>query len=223
MSPTWEIEAISGLIPIHLYLDKISSHQQIRTAFLSSNHVIKLLLEHYHSTDSTPHHLSLRKLTSKQRLKVKSFIVNTNNYLNGIHYSFNSLHKECSPDFWLVDIFSNYFLFNTINCNSNNAKSAHFYKLNKIFEDSLWDTKTIVIISDASIKNNAAISIAHVCSEPNIITKTIQHIVNVISTEAELFARINQVIQFIGALYIIVITNHLARCTFDSLSHFYQL
>ena len=69
-------------------------------------------------------------------------------------------------------------------------------------------------------------SIVYIYSGPNIITKAIHHVVNDTSTEAELFAircRINQVIQFIGALYIIVITNHLARYIFDSLSHFYQL
>jgi len=93
-SPTWEIEAITGLLPIHLHLDKICSHQQLRMVSLFSNHVVKSLLEHHHSNTSSLHCLFLEKLTSKQKLKVKSSIVNINSHLNTILPLFNPLHKE---------------------------------------------------------------------------------------------------------------------------------
>jgi len=182
MSPTWGIEAITSPISIHisihLHLNKISGYQQMRTAYLSSNHVIKSLLEHHHITNLILHCLFLEKLTSKQRLKVKSFIVDTNNYLNGILPSFNPLHKELSPSFWLVDIFSNYFSFNTINHKSNDTKSSYLCKLDKIFENSSQNIKNIVVISDASLKNNVTIFTAHVCLEPNVIAKTIHHMLS---------------------------------------------
>ena len=195
MSPTWKIEAITSLISIHLYLDKISGHQQMRIASLSSNHILKSLLEQHHSTYLTPHYLFLENLTSKQR------------------------HKEFSSGFQLVNIFSNCFSFNTVDCKSNNAKFAHLQKLDKIFKDFSWDTKTVVVISDASIKNNATTPIAHIHSGPNIIAKTIHHTVNITSTKAELFAircGINQVVQVTDAI-------HSVRCIFDSSSHSYQL
>ena len=71
-------------------------------------------------------------------------------------------------------------------------------------------------------------SIAHVCSGQNIVTKTIYHAVNVTSAETELFVircRINQVIQVTDILCIIVVTNaiHSVRCIFNSLSHHYQI
>ena len=44
-------------------------------------------------------------LISKQQLKVKSCIVNINNYLNGVFPPFNSFHKELSSSFQLVDNF----------------------------------------------------------------------------------------------------------------------
>ena len=94
-------------------------------AFLPSNHAIKSLLEHHYSNTSNPHHLSLEKLTSKQRLKVKSFIVDANNHLNGILSLFNSLHKELMSGFCLVDTFPNHFSFNTVDCKIKDFKSTH--------------------------------------------------------------------------------------------------
>ena len=82
--PTLGIEAIVDLIYIYLYLQKISSRNQLRTTSLLSNHVINLLLENRYSKNSTTYHLSLEKMTTKQRLKIKSSIIDTNSYLNGI-------------------------------------------------------------------------------------------------------------------------------------------
>ena len=156
------------------------------------------MLKHHHSNALNLHCLFLEKLTSKQRLKVKSSIIDTNSCLNRILPLFNSLHKKLTPGFWLVDIFSNHFSFNIAECKINDYKAAHLWKLDNIFKDSLYDTKIVIIISDASIKNNIAMSIAHVHSGENIVAKTIHYAVNVILTEAELFVikyGINQTIQ----------------------------
>jgi len=69
-------------------------------------------------------------------------------------------------------------------------------------------------------------SIAYVCLELNIVTKTIHHIVNITSTKVELFAiryRINQAVQVTDTSHIIVITDaiHLIKYIFDSSSHPY--
>jgi len=47
-SLTLEIEAIAGLIPIHLYLQKLSRRHQLRTLTLPFNHAIKSLLKSKH-------------------------------------------------------------------------------------------------------------------------------------------------------------------------------
>ena len=60
------IEAIVGLIPIYLSLQKISNRHEIRTLFLLSNHVINMLLEKEHAKNSPFHFLSLKNITSKQ-------------------------------------------------------------------------------------------------------------------------------------------------------------
>ena len=43
-------------------------------------------------------------LTLKQHLKIKGPIVDTNNHLNRLFPSFNSLNKEISPSIYLVDV-----------------------------------------------------------------------------------------------------------------------
>jgi len=96
-------------------------------------------------------------LTEKQRLKIKSSIMDTNNHLNEVHPSFN---KELSPGFRLVDNFPNCFSFHTVNCKDTEVMNAHLCSLDKILDNSS-NPNTILIISDASIKNNVTTSLSH--------------------------------------------------------------
>ena len=108
------LQHIAGLIPIQLYLDKLSSHHQLRTTSLSTNHIIKSFFEYHLILDSMPYCILLDNITLKQKLKIKSSIINTNNYLINIFPSFNLLYKELSPGFCLVNTFQNYFSFNIV-------------------------------------------------------------------------------------------------------------
>jgi len=87
--------------------------------------MVKALLECYYSNILNLHCLSLENLSFKQRLKVKSSIVNTNSHLNGILSSFNLLYKELMSGFRLVDIFFNCFSFNVIEYKVNDYKAIH--------------------------------------------------------------------------------------------------
>ena len=193
-----------------------------------SNHTLNSLLENQHLKKTKPHHLFLVNLTFKQHQKIKSVIVNSNNCLNGLFSSFDNFHKELSSGLHLVDNFPNCFFFHIVNCKDEEIKNTHTYKLNKIFEDTHLDSKTVVVISDASIKNSVATSILHIYSSGNILAKTIHHTINATSTEAELFVircSINQAFQVQDTTHIIVNTDtiHFARRIFDFLSHSYQL
>ena len=84
-----------------------------------------------------------------------------------------------------------------------------------------------LVISDAGIKNNMAISIAHIHVYDKPIIKMIHHTVNATSTEAKLFAircSINQAINLPGISKIVVVTNsiHTAKRIFDSLIYSFQ-
>jgi len=138
--------------------------------------MVKLFLEYHHSKNLLLHCLSLDNLTSKQRLKVKGFIIDANNCLNGIFPAFNPLYKELTFGFQLVDTFSNCLSFNTVDHKINNVKVAYLCKLNKI---SLQNTYTVVVVSDTSVKNNVTMSIAHIHLRQNIIAKTIHHAINI--------------------------------------------
>ena len=85
-----------------------------------------------------------------------------------------------------------------------------------MIEDFCIDSETIIIISDASIKNNIVTSISHVRSSQNILAKTIYYAINVTFTKAELFTiryEINQAvhIQNVYCIFVITDTIHLAR------------
>ena len=60
---TSDIKVITGLISIHLYLQKLGSRSQLRVHFLPLYHIIKLLLEIRSLNNNKPHQLLLENLT----------------------------------------------------------------------------------------------------------------------------------------------------------------
>lgn len=90
------------------------------------------------------------------------------------------------------------------------------------------DLKIVVVISDISIKNHVAMSIAHIHVHNMPIIKTLHHTINITSTEAKLFAikcGINQATQIANINHIIVITNSIyaTKRIFNLLVHSYQI
>jgi len=71
---------------------------------------------------------------------------------------------------------------------------------------------SLVIIADASIRNNVTTSILHIHLHNRLVIKTVYHVINVTTIEAKLFAiryGINQAISILNTNYIVVITNFL--------------
>jgi len=90
------------------------------------------------------------------------------------------------------------------------------------------DLSIVIIVSDASIKNNITISIAHIYLFNSSLKKTLHHTSNVITMKVELFAircRINQAIQILGTSHIIIITDalYVVQRIFNSTIHLYQI
>ena len=115
-SLSWKVETISGLILDHFHLDKLIGHHYLRVAFLSKQHILNSLLNIHHSKQADPHCMAISCLTPKQYLKIKSPTVDTNNCLNQVLLAFNSLNKELSLGFCLIDNFPNCFSFHTVDC-----------------------------------------------------------------------------------------------------------
>jgi len=127
-------------------------------------------------------------LTPKQCLRIKSLIMDTNNHLNKVFSSFDSLNKEFSPGSHLVNIFSDQFSFISVNHKDLEALVTHQSRLNNIYKNSLTKYDTVFIVIDASVKNNVATSILHICRGQEIIAKTVYYVMNMTFSKAELFA-----------------------------------
>ena len=65
-SLTWGVEAIVKIIPIHLYLDKVSGRHYLRVASLPKQHAINSLLNYHHSKEAKLHWLTIDNFTEKQ-------------------------------------------------------------------------------------------------------------------------------------------------------------
>ena len=225
---TLGIETLARLILTHLYLQKLSGHYQLRAFSLLSNHTIKSLFKNRHANHIIYYYLSLDNIIFKQRLNIKSSIVNMNNHLNGIFLSFNSLNSKFSSRYRLIDIFSSCFSFHWADHRSKETKSTHIWELDKIVFIEPSNPKTIIVVLDTSIKINVIISIVHIHSHSNLIKKTLHHAINITSIEAELFTikcSINQAIQFSNISCIIIITDliYIAQWIFDSSIHPYKI
>ena len=86
----------------------------------------------------------------------------------------------------------------------------------------------VIIVSDASIKNDITTLISHIHIHDQSLVKTVHHAAFVTSTEAELFAircGINQACNKENISKVIVITDsiHMAKKIFNTKSHPYQI
>ena len=63
MSPLLDVEAITGLIPINLYLQKLGGKSQLRGHSLLPNHILQSLISLCSNSYSHQHAFSLNSLT----------------------------------------------------------------------------------------------------------------------------------------------------------------
>jgi len=75
---------------------------------------------------------------------------------------FDSLNKELSLGFCLVDTFSSHFSFISVNQKDTDALKSYHNRLNNVYEDSLTNQDTVLVIANASIKNNVATSVLYI-------------------------------------------------------------
>ena len=167
---------------------KLSSRAQLRAHLLPNNYILKLLLEARPFLNIDPHHLLLDSLTLYQRVNIKSTIIDMNDRFNKIFPAFDPLNKEFSPRSRIIDIFVSHFSFHPFIKSSNNFLKSCLLLLSDLTISSLLDSLYVLMITDASIKNNIATSIAHIHIHNKDIIKIIHHTVNILSLEAKLFA-----------------------------------
>ena len=109
-SPIEDIEAIAGLIPIKLHLQKLMGRLQLHPLALPHNHLIWSLMDSSSSSPKCQHPTSLSTLTDCQRSLIKGHLVNSNNKLYGIFPFFSPFHLEFSLGSRIIDNFLDRFL-----------------------------------------------------------------------------------------------------------------
>ena len=115
---------------------------------------------------------------------------------NEVFSSFDPHNSEFSPGSRIINIFSSHISFYSFNKHSENNLISYSHQLDNLVIVSSEDPLYTLVVTNTSIKNYMATSIAYiyVCDRP--VVKTLHHAVNITSTEAELFAircGINQV------------------------------
>ena len=223
-SPSEGIEAISGLISIHLHLKKLYDKFLLRGFLLLLNNLTRSIINIDQPHNQAKHWLSIDKLTPKQVLCLKSPLIDMDNRCNKFLPAFALLDKKISLGKYLCDNFPNHFSFYP---HPYNVKDQ-LCKLDNIIISTFSDSLACIVILDMSIKNHIATSISHIYSFNWPIIKTCHQAINMSTTEAKQFAiryGINQAISIPHIKCIIVITNflHTPKKIFNLSLHSYQI
>lgn len=82
-SPSGGVEAIAGLPPIHIHLEKLGGRANYRLATLSDTHPLRALLsrEHAKGFQDAPHKRSIARMSAVQEARVHGAVVEANNCL----------------------------------------------------------------------------------------------------------------------------------------------
>ena len=226
-SPTESIKAIARIIPIKFHLQKFIRRFQIRPLVLPTNHLIRSFMDDLSNSSKKSMSHSINTLTNWQRNITKDHLIDLNNKVYGIFPSFSPLHLELASDSHIINNFSDNFSFNLANKKIKEKDKIHFQELNEMVLQSSSSPSMAIVVTDTSIKNNIAISILHMHLVNHPLTKTVYHVVFIISMEAELFTiryGINQACTKENVSKIVVVTDsiHVAKKIFDSKLHPYQ-
>ena len=124
-SPTGGIEALAGLIPIHLYLKKLVKQSYLRAATLPSQHTLMSLLSAKCSKNTPPHPQSLALLNNTQCARLKDPLLDTEAFLLNLTECFNLLHAKVIPGCRLLDSFPDYISFHLCNHSSLRDCKTH--------------------------------------------------------------------------------------------------
>ena len=121
---------------------------------------------------------------AKQRIWLKSSLIDIDNKHNKFFPSFCFFNKEFKPGNHIVDIFPDQFSFHP--CLTNVKK--HMKNLDEVMFKASSNPFSTIVVSDASIKNQVTNSISHIYSFDKPVIKTLYRTINITIAKAELFA-----------------------------------
>jgi len=163
-SPTGGIEALAGLIPIHLYLKKLAKRLCLRAATLPSQYALLSLLSARNSKGAYPHLQSLAFLTDAQSAQLRSPLLDTEASLLNLTECFDLLHPEIRLGCRLLDNFPDYVSFYLCDRSNGHTRKLQFDALDRLCYEASSNPSTLVVITDASVippRNMQAVSVVH--------------------------------------------------------------
>ena len=140
---------------------------------------------------------------------------------------FDLLNLELQPGNRVTDTFSNCFSFHSFSRSNDPSFKSCLQQLDTLAIESSSSFSNALVITDVSIKNSVALSIAHIYVFNKPVVKTLHHAVNITSSKAKLFAircNINQAVLLHETSRIIIVTDsiHVAKKVFNPSSHSLQ-
>jgi len=149
------------------------------------------------------------------------------NRFNKVFPSFDPINSEFQSGNRIIDNFSNCVSFHLFSkCNNHTFKKC-IQQLNTLAIESSNPLTNALVITDTSIKNDVAVSIAHIDIHNKPMVKTLHYTINVTTSEAEFFAIRCGIIQAVCSheiSKIIIVTDsiHAAKKIFNLSSHTLQ-
>jgi len=104
-APTVGVEALAGLPPVRLHLQKLSKRAIFRTATLSDTHPLRSILKAEFRKGASPHYGSATHLSAKRMEQVKDAITETNRTLGKLTEEIQPCAPENQPGQRLKDLF----------------------------------------------------------------------------------------------------------------------
>ncbi|CAA7267569.1 unnamed protein product [Cyclocybe aegerita] len=124
-SPTGGLEALAGLIPVHLMLKKLATCAVYRVATLSDTHPLRSMLGEGFLKRAAPHARSAALMTPAMRGKVKSTVMEVDECVHTLTESFEPFAPEARPGDRLLDRYADHKL---ISNQYQAASAAIIYK-----------------------------------------------------------------------------------------------
>ncbi|CAA7267578.1 unnamed protein product [Cyclocybe aegerita] len=124
-SPTGGLEALAGLIPVHLMLKKLATRAVYRVATLSDTHPLRSMLGEGLLKRAAPHARSAALMTPAMQGKVKSTVMEVEERVHTLTESFEPFAPEARPGDRLLDRYADHKL---ISNQYQAASAAIIYK-----------------------------------------------------------------------------------------------
>ena len=148
---TGKIEALAGLIPIHLHFKKLAKQSCLRTVTFSLQHVLISLLSIKYSKSAFPYQQSFAFLNDIQYDCLKGSLLDTEASLLNLTEYFNSLAAEATLGCMLLDNLPDCIFFYFYNYLSLSSCKTYIQFLDHLCLKASFSPPTLAIVTNRSV------------------------------------------------------------------------